>query len=348
MRKTKMDARATSLWCRNMAMLLAAGTLPETALEILQEDASAETAFEAAQKAILENMRQGAPFAQAVQKGNVLPLYAADMLAAGEKSGRTEQVLNRLADYYDRQDILEKRVRNAVTYPLFLLLLMCLVLAFLVAEIVPVFTSVYESLSGALIGSAYTYVAAAKVVAWIALAVTMLVSIALLVGILLRRTEAGERRMARCLEKFPLTAKASELFAVSRMMDALAAYVASGLDGDTAVQQASLVVTHTELKAKLDTCVEQMQTGKTITQAFVDNRVLPSLYARAIQSGARSGKLDAALAQLAELTGRDAEDAASQLIENIEPLLTGFLTIVIGVTLLSAMLPLVGILGAIG
>lgn len=348
MHKTKMNAGTTSLWCRNMAMLLAAGTLPEMALEMLQEDTQAEPAVAEAQKEILAYLQEGLPFARAVQKSEVLPAYAADMLVAGEWSGRTEQVLERLADYYDRQNILEQRVRNAITYPLFLLLLMCLVLAFLVTKIVPVFTSVYKSLSGTLIGSAYTYIAAAKGVSWAALAVTAFISIALLVCIALYKSDVGAKKVVRWLEKFPLTAKTSRLFAVSRMMDALATYVASGLDADTAVQQASAVVTHTGLKAQLDCCIEQMQAGKTISQAFTDNQVLPNLYVHAIQSGARSGKLDTALAQMAELTGRDAEASASGLIENIEPLLTGFLTITIGVTLLSAMLPLVGILGAIG
>lgn len=348
MHKTKMNARSTSLWCRNVAMLLVAGTLPEMALEMLQEDTQTEPATAEAQKVMLEYLHEGLPFAQAVQKSDVLPTYAADMLAAGEWSGRTEQVLERLADYYDRQDILEQRVRNAITYPLFLLVLMCLVLAFLVAKIVPVFTSVYKNLSGTLIGSAYTYIAAAKGVAWAALAVTLFASVGLLIGIAMYRSDVGAQKVVRWLEKFPFTQKAARLFAVSRMMDALTTYIASGLDADTAVQQASVVVSHTALKAQLNGCIEQMQAGKTLAQAFADNHVIPALYVHAIQSGARSGKLDAALTQLAELTGRDAEASASRLIENIEPILTGFLTITIGVTLLSAMLPLVGILGAIG
>ncbi len=65
-------------------------------------------------------------------------------------------------------------------------------------------------------------------------------------------------------------------------------------------------------------------------------------------TGAGVGGTEEVLSKLADSTGNEAEDSIQKFIEVIEPVFTGFLTIVIGVTLLSIMLPLIGMLGAIG
>ncbi len=348
MQTKQLDDLATSLLCRDLAMMLAAGTQPEEALALLCEDSGEEPHFSAAVQTMSGAMQQGATFSEAVLKDGVLPAYAAHMIGAGETAGRTEQVLDRLADYYERQDALRSRLRAALVYPLFLLLLMCGVLAFLVGKVVPVFIGVYENLSGSLIGSAYAYAAAARGVSWAALLVTLLVCAGLIAGMLMAREPAGRARLGRILEKLPATAGASRELAVSRFADALATFTASGLDADTAMQEALALVTHSGLRAQAEACKKEMQDGSGLAQALAKHRVFAPLYGRMLQSGSRSGKLDTTLARLAEITGRDAENAIYRVVETVEPLLTGFLTVAVGVTLLAAMLPLIGILGSIG
>ena len=342
----KMDDLSVSLFCRNMAMMLAAGTQPDEALAMLGEEASGDTVFAAAAAGMSVAMQQGATFAEAAQ--DALPAYAAGMIAAGEKSGRTEQVLDRLADYYEREEAMHQRLRGALLYPLVLLLLMCVVLGFLVWKVVPVFVGVYESLAGSLAGSSYAYVAASRIFSWIALAATLAVCAALLLGMAMAKTPGGKSRLAVWLEKLPLTAEASRQLAVSRLADTLATFTASGLDPDTAMQEAEKGVSHTALRQSVVRCNQQMAEGASLAQAMNAEKIFKPLYGRMLQSGIRSGKLDTTLAKLAEITGRDAENAIYSVIEGVEPLLTAFLTLAVGITLLAAMLPLIGILSSIG
>jgi type IV pilus assembly protein PilC len=348
MKTIQLDDLATSLFCRDMAMLLAAGTQPDEALALLCGDAGGEARFSAAVGAMAAAMRAGKPFSEAVRAQQALPDYAAHMIAAGETAGRTEQVLNRLADYYERQHALRRRLRGALVYPMFLLLLMCGILAFLVWKVVPVFLGVYDSLSGSLAGSSYAYAAAARAVSWTALVVTLAVCAALAVSLLLSRTPQGTARLARLLETFPATAGASRRLAVSRLTDALATFTASGLDPDTALREAGPMVTHRGLHATVQACMADLAAGQGLAQALCARQVFPPLYGRMLESGSRAGKLDETLARLADLTGQDAEQAIYAAVEAVEPALTGFLTVAVGATLLAAMLPLVGILGSIG
>ncbi len=91
-----------------------------------------------------------------------------------------------------------------------------------------------------------------------------------------------------------------------------------------------------------------MENGKGLSTAIYEHRVFEPLYGRMLVSGARSGSLDQVLARLSTLFSEDAGHTIDRLINGIEPVLTGFLTVAVGITLISIMLPLIGILGAIG
>ena len=136
--------------------------------------------------------------------------------------------------------------------------------------------------------------------------------------------------------------------AEAQFTPALATFTASGMDTDTAMERASDMVRHRALRAQLESCRRQMLEGRSLAQAVYDNRVFEPLYARMLMSGARSGNLDQVLARLAQVFSEDANMRMGRIIDSVEPVLAGFLTVSVGITLLAVMLPLIGILTSIG
>ena len=152
------------------------------------------------------------------------------------------------------------------------------------------------------------------------------------------------------MEKFPATRPAMEQLAVSRFASALAAYTASGINTDEAMRRAIEVVEHEGLKAKATAAYGLMidaESPRSLAQAISEAEVFEQIHARLLTIGTRSGSLDAALDRLSANFFDDVLqiDAA---IDNIEPALAAFLTIAVGATLISVMLPLIGIMGSIG
>ena len=176
MAKRELDALAVSALCENLALLLGAGIQLDEAAGLLCEDSAAGPFREAArtmQKALL----LGESLSSAVEKTGALPGYAVRMIAAGEKAGRTEPVLNSLARYYASQARLQKKLHSAVVYPAVLLGLMAAILAVLLAWVLPVFTGVYEGLVGDIATSSYGYIRLAYWVGGVALAVTLVLAV---------------------------------------------------------------------------------------------------------------------------------------------------------------------------
>ena len=93
---------------------------------------------------------------------------------------------------------------------------------------------------------------------------------------------------------------------------------------------------------------EKMAAGNSLAQAFYEEKIFEPLYNRMLLSGARSGQLENVLERLSKVFSAEADTRIELLIGNIEPILSGLLTLAVGLTLLSVMLPLVGILAAVG
>ena len=135
---------------------------------------------------------------------------------------------------------------------------------------------------------------------------------------------------------------------MARLAGALDIFIASGLDADTAMEAAEGMVDHTGLHAAITAARGQMAQGSGLATAVHDQKLFEPLYARMLLSGERSGKTEQVLARLTSLFTQDADDELDRVVDMVEPAISAFLTVAVGITLLSVMLPLIGILGTVG
>lgn len=345
----ELSSLAVSIFCENMAMMTAAGIGPEEAAGLLSEDTS-RSDFQDAAKAIQKYLlTQGGALGDAVQASGYFPDYVARMIAAGERAGRTEQTLRSLAKQYARQSELESQLKSAVLYPAVLLLLMTGILAVLLAKVLPVFAGVYTSLAGDLTTSSYGYITMAYAAATVALILTGALTLVVLGVAAMQRSASGRRRLGEWAQRLPFTRSVSAQLSLSRFTEVLVIFIASGVDPDTAMDAAAELVTDRSVRKRVQACQTQMKEKQAgLATAIYDQKLFEPLYGRMLVSGARSGNLEGVLARLAELFSSDAQARIRNALDRIEPSVTAFLTVAVGVTLVSAMLPLVGILGSIG
>lgn len=338
---------AVSAFCESMAMMLSAGIGPDEAAGLLCED-SAQNLFHDAAANVQEKLLAGGTLAGAMSESGFFPGYACRMVAAGEKAGRTEEVLHSLSAYYDTQNRLEGKLKSAVVYPTVLLLLMTVILAALLAKVLPVFTGVYQSLAGDLAVSSYGYISTAYTVGWVVLALTAVLALFLLAGGILARSPRGRAKLSVLFEKLPATSSVSAQIALAKFTSVLSIFIASGMDADASMEAASQLVTHKGLSAKVAACRKQMRGGAGLATAIYSQKMFEPIYGRMLVTGARSGKMEPVLTRLARIFSDDADSRIDRLADSIEPILSGFLTVAVGVTLISVMLPLIGILGSVG
>ena len=337
-----------SVFCRSLAMMLRSGVTMQEAVELFVQDGDdASPLLHSTAQQMEKALGEGQSFAQTARDTGAFPEYALGVFSMAELSGRLDEVLDRLADYYDRQHALNERLRSTLTYPVALLLMMCGVLSVLVFSVLPMFVRVYNSLTGSLAASSYAYVLAASLIGRVSLVLAVAVSAVLLVLAVMLHTQKGREKLNGPMERSRFTRKAARQLAVSQMADTASTMLASGAEEDSALEQCIRQTSHTGLRTALQACRSDMQQGTGMAQAFLRHKVLPPLYARMLQGGSESGSLPAAMESVALRMGQEAENALCRMIDDIEPVLIGFLTVSVGFTLLSVMLPLLGIWSAV-
>ena len=289
---------------------------------------------------------QGSSLAEAMKTTGIFPDFAVQMIGAGESSGRLEDVLFRLARYYAGQKTVSEKLRGAVTYPAAMLVLIIAVLSVMLTIVLPAFRAVYDRLTGSLAASSYAYIRWAGVFCAAALVVMALLALALLAGLLLWKS--GRRgAVLAVLEKFPQSRSILETNALYRFTSAAATFLASGEMQDEAVLASIPMADSALLEKKLRNVSARMKEGHSIAQAAYDEELFEPVYGRMLLAGERSGSLEHVLERLCRLLEEDSGHQVDRLVGIVSPALSGILMVTIGLTLISVMLPLIGMMNAI-
>ena len=349
MANKQLESLAISVFCENMAMMLGAGIGAEEAAGLLGDDSTQGSFHDAAKSVQKFLLLQGGTLSEAVAQSGYFPAYVSDMIRVGESAGRIEQTLRSLAGYYASRSRLETKLKSAVLYPLVLLVLMAAILGVLLAKVLPVFAGVYTSLAGDLTSSSYGYIRVAYGIGWLALAVTMLVALVLIAATVASRTSKGLDTLKRMAEHLPVLSGIAQQLSLANFTEVLMIYVASGVDVDSAMEAAGKMVDNETVAQKVDACRRQMkEKGVGLATAVYEQKLFEPLYGRMLVSGARSGSLEPVLERLTDLFSQDARMRIDRAVDRVEPFMSAFLTVTVGIALISTMLPLIGILGSIG
>ncbi len=344
-----LESSAISAFCNSVATMLAAGVQTDEAVHMLSENRK-QSNFKSVCDEVYSHLIDGSNLAESMEKTGAFPAYAVEMVRVGESSGRTERVLRTLGHYYESERRTFAKLQSSVGYPAALLCVMSVILLFTVILILPIFSQTYENMSGTLTSGSFGMVNASVIVGWVALVVVLVATVAALVISGLSHSENGRVRVGQLLRKFPGTKQAMYQLALSRFTNALASFIAAGVQEEAALRQAMATVDHPALKQKLDATFDAMvniDNPRSLGQAIVENEVFEPVYGRMLLMSTRSGSVDEVLGHLSDIFFDDANAQLDSAVDTIEPTLAAFLTVAVGATLIAVMLPLIGIMGSI-
>ena len=122
----------------------------------------------------------------------------------------------------------------------------------------------------------------------------------------------------------------------------------SGLDMDESLSLSEKLTDYEPLKMKIQQCQEQMKEGETFPKALKEAHIFDGMQERLMIIGYETGAVDEVMEQAADLYQKQLQDQIQKMIAVLEPTLVGILCVIVGIILLSVMLPLVGIMAGIG
>ena len=347
MRRGKLDSLGVSAFCESMAMMVQSGIQMDEAVALLRSGSGQGGPLEEGLVIMQAETEAGKGLSAAMEATGIFPEYCLRMVLAGEKAGRLEDVLFQLARYYEDQKTMAGKLRGAVIYPVAMLGIIIVVLAVMLAMVLPAFTDVYDSLTGSLTASAYGYVKWAYALCWTALAVMVVLAAALALGFILWNTNKRDF-VENMLCRIPFCASILESLGMFRFTAALSTFLASGAIQDMAVAESRKMASCRPVEERIDRCVGRMGEGHGIAHAAYDEGLFEPVYGRMLLAGERSGSLESVLRKLTGLLADHCTELVDRLVGIVDPVLSGVLMAAVGLSLLSVMLPLIGMMNSIG
>ncbi len=336
-----------AVFCGQLDLVLRAGIPAAEGLAALAGDTP-----EGEGRALLEQMaagmEAGAPFAEVLAQSGAFPAYLCSMVRLGEASGRLDDVLQALAAHYQREEALAANIKNAVTYPLIMLGMMLVVLVVLVVQVLPVFDGVFRQLGSGLTGFPAAVLHIGQALGRYSLVFLLLAAVLAAVCGYFVLTARGRQKLRGFGQRFFATRKLAEKIATARFASGMHLALSSGLDLDEGLATVAGLVEHPGVAAKIETMRREMAAGRSFAEASAAAGMFPGLYARMVNIGVRAGSVDEVLTNIAARYDDEIERDTAAAVARIEPALVAVLSVVVGMILLSVMLPLMGIMSGIG
>lgn len=332
---------------RQTSMLFTAGIGPRDAMQILLNDSKNEKGKELITQ-IRDTCRKGETFATALSETGVFPDYVINMITLGEQSGKTDTCMNALAEFYEKEQAISESLRGALTYPMVMLVMMLVVIIVLVGKVMPIFQQVFNELGTDMTGIAGSMLKIGQALNNYSIVFLCILGVLVLFYIFANHTASGRKLSHNFLIHFPLTKGFYDSVACERFASSLAISISSGMDTYAGLDMAKKMVEHPKMSAKIDHCKQLIREGSNFSEALSSSEIFSNLYSQMVSVGFTSGNPDTVLIQIADSYEKQSTKKIQSILSVLEPTLVIILSLIVGMILLSVILPLMGIMSSIG
>lgn len=336
LRPRRISPRDVCVLTRELATLLRAKLPLDRALTILR-DLAPEGPVEALIVETQERIRGGATMADALDPyTDILPRFFIGMIRAGEAGGSLDVVVARLAETLERALALRERVKSALQYPSFVLVIAAISLVILFNAVIPEFRPLFDDAGAAI-------PLATQVVFWLsdafdayALVFLVLVCLAVLAIRIHNRQPDGRLRWDGWVLATPLFGDLVIKLEVARFTRVLGMLLANGVSMLNALSIAGETIGNQAIGQRMAGLGARLGKGDSLSESLADLGVFPNLAVQLVHAGEESGQLEEMLMHAAQIFDEEVERTLQRMISLLVPLVT------IGLGLLVA-----GIIGSI-
>jgi general secretion pathway protein F len=339
-RRRGMSGADLALLTRQLGSLLGAGVQLVDALGALAEQSS-RAAVKRMLSQVRERVREGSSLADALKAHpHIFSDLYVGMVRAGEQAAALEAVLDRLADYSERQAEFMAKVRGALTYPIIMMIVGAAIMTFLVTYVVPQVATIFEQQHAALPVATQILIAVSSFLTgyWVWIAIVLLGATA---GILYSLSTARGRRFYDSMTlRLPYVGQTVVRIICARFARTLATLLAAGVQLLPALDAVKAVVTNGLLREAIEKSREEIREGHGMAQTLSQSKLFPPMLIEMIRVGERSGELERMLERVADNYEREVAHSLSQVTTILEPVMTLMMAAVIVFMMLAVLLPI--------
>lgn len=343
----KLKTKDLVIICRQLSSLLGAGITVIRALDMLYQQMESRNAKEVI-GSIYENIQMGKTLSEAFrEQEKALPGIMINMIAAGEESGKLDDVMIRLSTHFEKEAKLKNKVAAAMVYPVILGIVTFAITMALMIFIVPKFAQTLKDMGA-------TLPMITQVVMGMSNSIVNYWYIYLIVGIVTflfarayLRSDKGGLAWDKFKLKVPIVGKSVKMTAASRFTRTMSTLLQSGINVLEAMEITSRTLGNKYLAARLYESRNDIRKGMSLSRSIRGITELPPMIYAMMAIGEESGTLDTILDRAADFFEDEADAATAKMTAAMEPIMIVVMALIVGVVVAACGAPILSMTSAI-
>ncbi len=344
--KAGVNAKDLAVFTRQFSVMIDAGLPLVQCLEILAGQQENKT-FESVLTTTRASVEGGSTLSAAMrQHDKVFDALYVNLVEAGEAGGILDTILQRLANYIEKNVKLKRAVKSALVYPVAVLLVAGGVITLLLWKVVPIFATLFLGLGVNLPLPTRIVIALSNFIGSIFGLMILVFIVGLAVGVKLwHGTEKGRFILDGMLLKLPLVGLLLRKIAVARFTRTLGTLISSGVPILEGLDITARTAGNAVIEKALGQVRRALEQGKNLADPLKETNVFPGMVTQMIGVGEQTGAMDAMLQKIADFYEEEVDAAVKDLLAALEPAMIVFLGVVVGGIVISMYLPLFSLIG---
>lgn len=339
--KKRIKALDIAIFVRQLATMMKAGVPLVQAFEIVAESVENPSMKELILE-IKAEVESGTPFSAALRKHpQHFDNLFCSLVESGERSGSLETMLERVATYKEKTELLKAKIKKAVKYPIAVIVVAIVVTMILLIKVVPVFAELFSSFGSELPAFTQLVVTMSEWMrSWWYILVALIIIALVAFFQAKRRSEKFQHTLDRLVLKLPVFGDIAYQAIVARFSRTLATTFAAGVPLIDALDSTAGATNNIVFYDATQQIKDDVATGQQLHFSMRSTNLFPSMALQMVSIGEESGSLDEMLDKVATYYENEVDNAVDGLTSLMEPFIMVVLGVLIGGLVIAMYLPI--------
>ena len=327
----KLNNKALSVMCSQMSIILRAGIPVARAVHLIA-DKTTDKPLKKILTGVAEDVEGGRSMSESFtdRGAEKLPVTFVETLRAGEESGNLDRSFESLYHLFDKKVKLGGKVRSALAYPMFVLVIAIAVVIVLMVKVVPTFTAIFDSyeaelplMTRMLIGISNFFRAGWPYI-------LVIFAIIILAYKLVQKTESGQMALAKLQLKLPVLGNIGLLNGASQFASSMYTMLGAGIPLAKAVSITGRTMDNYYLSSETGKLVGKLEEGKALGASMAEANYMPDILVDMVNVGEETGEMEETMETISGYYDAELEMATDSAMKKLEPALLCVMAVIAG------------------
>jgi len=345
----RLKERDIIVFSRQLATLLRSGISLLPALEILQGQVASSRAFKTILFSVVNDIRSGGSFSQAVKKHpKAFSEVYCRTIAVGEETGNLDMVLNQMASFLEKHQSMTQQVKKAMTYPVIVVGVGIVVVIMLITVVMPKLLTMFTAMAVELPLPTRILISLTQFVQKYPLHLIIAGAVFFAVMLWMVKRPSGRRILDRLRISIPIIGPPALMSELGRFARTLSVMVSAGLKLQESMEILPQSTTNIVFRDALSKVNERLLLGEGLAEPMSRISLFPPLLVQMVAVGEESNTLDFTMGVVADFFETTAAERTSAMVGMIGPISTIGIALLVGFIALSVIMPMYTLTGAFG